>query len=106
MHRCKRPHWTAGEFVRRMRSHASQTIMDFDLTTAVPVLERTPAALEALLDGLPAGWTDVNEGADSWTVHEIVAHLIHGEHDDWVPRARHLLQWGTSRPFAPFDRTF
>ena len=85
---------------------AQNGTMDFELTTAIPVLERTPATLEALLIGLPAGWTDVNEGPDSWTVHEIVAHLIHGEHDDWVPRVRHLLQWGESRPFPPFDRTF
>ena len=82
------------------------TTMDFELTTAIPLLERTPAVLEALLIGLPTGWTDANEGPDSWTVHEIVAHLIHAEHDDWVPRARHLLQWGTSRAFPPFDRTF
>jgi hypothetical protein len=82
------------------------TTMDFDLTTAIPLLERTPATLDALLVGLPSGWTEVNEGPDGWTLHEIVAHLIHAEHDDWVPRARHLLQWGTSRPFPPFDRTF
>ena len=80
--------------------------MDFDLTMAIPLLERTPATLEALLVGLPDGWTDVNEGPDSWTVREILAHLIHGEHDDWVPRARQLLQWGTSQAFTPFDRTF
>ena len=80
--------------------------MNFELTTAIPVLERTPATLEALLVGLPADWTEVNEGPDSWTVREIVAHLIHGERDDWIPRARHLLQWGASRPFPPFDRTY
>lgn len=79
--------------------------MNFELTTAIPILERTPATLEALLVGLPADWTEVNEGPDSWTVHEVVAHLIHGERDDWIPRARHLLQWGASRPFPPFDRT-
>jgi hypothetical protein len=39
-------------------------------------------------------------------MHEILAHLIHAEHDDWIPRVRHVLQWGTSRPFTPFDRTF
>jgi uncharacterized damage-inducible protein DinB len=80
--------------------------MDFDLSTAIPVLERTPASLEGLLVGLPDTWTSVNEGPDSWTVHEIVAHLIHAEHDDWIPRVRHVLQWGGSRPFSPFDRTF
>ena len=80
--------------------------MDFDLATAIPVLERTPATLEALIVGLPAEWTNVNEGPDSWTIPEVMAHLIHGENDDWVPRTRHLLQFGTSRPFPPFDRTF
>ena len=79
--------------------------MEFELATAIPLLERTPATLEALLAGLPSGWTEANEGPDSWTVHEIVAHLIHAERDDWVPRARHLLQWGTSRAFPSFDRT-
>jgi DinB family protein len=80
--------------------------MDFDLKTAIPLLERTPAAVEGLLIGLPDTWTKVNEGPGTWTVHEIVAHLIHGENDDWIPRARHLLEFGTSRPFQPFDRTF
>jgi hypothetical protein len=88
------------------RVPAQNATMNFELTTAIPVLERTPATLEALLGGLPADWIDVNEGPDSWTIHEIVAHLIHAEHDDWVPRARHVMEWGTSRPFPPFDRTF
>ena len=88
------------------RVRAQNESMNFELATAIPVLQRTPATLEALLVGLPADWTEVNEGPDSWTVHEIVAHLIHGEHDDWVPRVRHVLEWGASRPFPPFDRTF
>ena len=80
--------------------------MDFDLATARPLLERTPATLAALLDGLPAAWTERNEGPDTWTVHEILAHLIHGENADWIPRVRHLLQWGEREPFTPFDRTY
>lgn len=80
--------------------------MDFDLRTAIPVLERTPAAVSGLLTGLPDEWTNANEGPDTWTVHEVLAHLIHAEHDDWIPRARHLLEWGTRRPFSPFDRTY
>jgi DinB family protein len=80
--------------------------MHIDLSTAIPLLERTPAVLEALLAGLPGAWTEVNEGAATWTVHDVIAHLIHAEHDDWIPRARHVMQWGTTRPFTPFDRTF
>jgi len=80
--------------------------MRFDLKTAVPVLERTPAAIDTLVAGLPEAWTEVNEGPGTWTVHEVIAHLIHGERADWMPRVRHLLDFGASRPFPPFDRTF
>jgi len=80
--------------------------MQFDLNTARPVLASTPAAVEALVGELPADWTEVNEGPGTWTVHEVVAHLIHGERADWIPRVRHLIEFGASRPFPPFDRTF
>jgi uncharacterized damage-inducible protein DinB len=80
--------------------------MDFDLTNAVPVLERTPAVLQSLLGGLPDEWTRGNEGAGTWTVREVLAHLIHGENADWIPRVRHLMEWGSRKPFPPFDRTF
>jgi uncharacterized damage-inducible protein DinB len=80
--------------------------MDFDLTSAVPVLERTPAVLRSLLDGLPNEWTRENEGAGTWTVREVLTHLIHGENADWIPRVLHLLEWGIRKPFPPFDRTF
>jgi hypothetical protein len=70
------------------------------------MLERTPVALEGLLNGLPSDWTTASEGPGTWTVHEIVAHLIHAERDDWIPRTRHVLQWGATKPFTPFDRTF
>ena len=80
--------------------------MQFHLATAVPILERTPGAIDALVAGLPDAWTTVNEGPGTWTVHEVVAHLIHGERADWLPRVRHLLEYGATRPFPPFDRTF
>jgi len=80
--------------------------MEFDLTTAVPVLERTPAVLRSLLGGLPDEWTRGSEGPETWTVREVLAHLIHGEKADWVPRVRHLMEWGIEKPFPPFDRTF
>jgi hypothetical protein len=80
--------------------------MDFDLTTAVPILERTPTVLRSLLGGLPDEWTRGSEGPETWTVREVLAHLIHGENADWVPRVRHLMEWGVEKPFTPFDRSF
>lgn len=79
--------------------------MPFDLNDATEILERTPATLRSLLSGLSPTWTTVNEGPDTWTPHEVIAHLINGERTDWIPRTRHLLEYGESRPFDPFDRT-
>lgn len=71
---------------------------------AVAILTRTPAALDAMLRGLPAGWTASHEGGETWSPFDVVGHLIHGERTDWIPRARILLEHGEERPFDPFDR--
>jgi DinB family protein len=71
---------------------------------AVAVLERTPAALEAMLGGLPEAWLLANEGPDTFSPRDVVGHLIHGEETDWVPRMRIILEHGEAVPFTPFDR--
>ena len=68
--------------------------MDFDLTTGLAVLERTPPALRALLAGLTPAWTDGTEGPETWSPYVIIGHLIHGERTDWIPRARIILAQG------------
>jgi hypothetical protein len=73
-----------------------------DRTTAL--LARTPAVLDALVRGLPEEWTHRDEGPGTWTVFEIVGHLIHGERTDWLPRAKMILEFGETRAFEPFDR--
>jgi len=78
--------------------------MRFDLALALPVLERTPAALRALLGGLPPEWTDATDGDDSWSPFDVVGHLIHGERTDWLPRTEIILREGESRTFPTFDR--
>jgi DinB superfamily len=78
--------------------------MNHSLDHTMALLERTPGALDELLRGLPAEWTDRNEGGDTWNAREIVAHLSHGERTDWMPRVKHLLEFGETRPFPPFDR--
>jgi len=71
---------------------------------AVAILERTPASLSALLEGLPKMWVTATEGNGTWSPYDVIGHLIHGERTDWIPRARHILA-GETRPFEPFDRT-
>lgn len=78
--------------------------MKHDLEQTTALLARTPATLAALLDGLPDLWTQRNEGENSWSAFDIVGHLIHGEHTDWMVRARMILQYGESQAFQKFDR--
>ncbi|HXY50802.1 MAG TPA: DinB family protein [Terriglobales bacterium] len=75
-----------------------------NLTETIAVLVRTPATLDALLRGLPDAWVHSNEGEDTWSAFDVVGHLIVGERTDWMPRARIILDTGTERSFAPFDR--
>ena len=76
----------------------------FNLDDAIAILERTPAALGALLAGLPDTWVFATEGHSTWSPYDVIGHLLHGERTDWIPRARHILA-GDTRPFVPFDRT-
>ncbi len=76
----------------------------FSLDETIAVLSRTPAALNALLRGLPNSWVRGTEGKDSWSAFDIVGHLIVGERTDWMPRLRIILGDGEARPFDPFDR--
>jgi len=78
--------------------------MEFRLEEAIPVLERTPAVLSALLDELPERWTRAREGPDAWSPSQIIGHLINGERTDWIPRARIILKQERYRRFEPFDR--
>ncbi|HEY0929474.1 MAG TPA: DinB family protein [Gemmatimonas sp.] len=78
--------------------------MTFVLDEGLAVLERTPATLRAMLGGLPSAWIAATEGGETWSAFDVVGHLVHGEHDDWVVRARLILAQGTERTFAPYDR--
>lgn len=71
---------------------------------AVAILARTPAALDAMLRGLPEGWLAAHEGGETWSPFDVVGHLIHGERTDWMTRVRVILEHGEARAFDPFDR--
>lgn len=86
------------------RAACGDTIMDFTTAHGIPVLERTPATLRALLAGLPGPWITGNEGPETFSAFDNVGHLVHGERTDWIPRAKLILAQGTNRRFEPFDR--
>jgi hypothetical protein len=76
----------------------------FKLDDAIAILERTPASLHALLDGLPEIWIKATEGDGTWSPYDVISHLIHNERINWIPRARHILA-GETRAFTPLDQT-
>ena len=78
--------------------------MQFDPDSALEILRRTPATLNALLRDLPENWARATEGPDTWSAYDVVGHLIHADETDSVPRARVIVDHGATRPFPPFDR--
>jgi len=74
-----------------------------ELQHTISLLSRTPAALNALLRDLPEARR--NEGENTWSVFDVVGHLVHGERTDWMQRTRIVLQFGEGRMFESFDRT-
>jgi hypothetical protein len=78
--------------------------MPHNLDDTISLLSRTPVTLNALLRDLPESWTSRNEGGNTWTAVQVVAHLVYGERADWIPRARMILEFGDTRVFERFDR--
>ena len=78
--------------------------MNYTKEQAIEILERTPVVLSALLSGISDDWVMNNEGAETFSPYDVVGHLIHGEKTDWVVRAKLILEYGTAKPFEPYDR--
>ena len=78
--------------------------MNFSLSKSIEILERTPEVLNVMLQNLSNEWTSNNEGGETWSVYDIVGHLIHGELTDWTPRMEIILSEKTYKIFTPFDR--
>ena len=78
--------------------------MAHNLSDTLALLERTPAALDTLLRDLPETWTNRNEGEGTFSVSDVIGHLIHADKANWMPRAHRILKYGESKPFDAFDR--
>jgi hypothetical protein len=78
--------------------------MEHNLNDTIALLATFPGALNVLLRDLPDTWTSRNEGENTMNVFDVVGHLIHAEHVDWIPRARMILESGEGKSFEPFDR--
>lgn len=78
--------------------------MNFKLEEALELLERAPRTLAQLLTGLSEGWLHRDEGQGTWTVADVIDHLIDAERTNWVPRLEWIVREGDGKPFPPFDR--
>ena len=77
--------------------------MEFSITKSIEILERTPQVLIKLTEGLSPVWTQTNEGSNTWSVYDVIGHLLHGEKTDWIIRTEIILSEG-DKNFTPFDR--
>lgn len=78
--------------------------MRFDIIEARGRLAAAPQVLRALVGGLPDPWLLGTEGPGTWSPIQVVRHLTWCEIDDWIPRARLIVEQGDRVAFAPFDR--
>src|ERR1700759_3473278 len=78
--------------------------MEFSIDKSIEILERTPHVLIELTNNLSEDWTMNNEGGETWSVFDVVGHLIHGEKTDWMTRIKIILSEGAHKEFKPFDR--
>jgi len=78
--------------------------MNFTIEKSIEILERTPEVLEAMLENVSAEWTENNEGGETWSVFDVLGHLVHGEKTDWIARMEIILSDAQDKKFAQFDR--
>lgn len=78
--------------------------MNFTLEKSIDILERTPHVINAMLQNKSEDWTSHNEGGETWSVFDIIGHLIHGEKTDWMLRTDIILSENADKTFEAYDR--
>lgn len=78
--------------------------MNFSFNKSLEIIENTPTVISALLNNLSDEWTTNNEGEHTWTVIEVVAHLIVCEETNWLPRIKIILSNDNDKSFVPVDQ--
>lgn len=72
-----------------------------NVSEARAILVATPKVLRTLLASLDDAWTTFARPGE-WAPAVVLAHFIHAERTDWIPRVRVILDGGGA--FPPFDR--
>jgi len=77
--------------------------MKFELNKTVEILEHTPAMLYAMLQNISGEWVHNNEGQGTWSVFDIIGHLIVCEKTDFITRTELILADSAVKTLAPID---
>lgn len=78
--------------------------MSFTIAKTFEILEQTPDTLINLTSGLSQEWIITNEGGETWSVFDVIGHLLHGDKTDWLKRVKVILSDSDDKRFTPFDR--
>lgn len=73
------------------------------LSRYIEVLSHTPVVLSSLLSDLSTQWINTNEGGDTWTPKQVIAHLIVCEETNWLTRIKIILAGDNARIEKPID---
>ncbi|ULQ51981.1 DinB family protein [Flavihumibacter fluvii] len=79
--------------------------MQFDIAKTLEIIERTPGVLHALLQGISGDWIYTHEGPGTWSVFDVVGHLIVCEKTDFIPRANIILSDAKNKTLDLLDMT-
>ena len=66
--------------------------MKFSVEEAFKVLQNTPLVLKTLFSNISEEWIINNEGTNTWSPYEILAHLIVSEKNIWMYRAKTIIE--------------
>lgn len=75
----------------------------FSLQNTVAVLNNTPTVLTTLVNNLSEDWIKANEGENTWTILEVIAHLIICDESNWLPRADIILSDKEQKQFTSIN---
>lgn len=79
--------------------------MEFNLKKNKEILKRTPNVLYSLLKGISDDWIYNNEGENTWSVFDVVGHLILCEKENFIPRTEIILSEAKIKMLPILDMT-
>jgi uncharacterized damage-inducible protein DinB len=77
--------------------------MKFSLNKSLEILQATPNVLGVMLNDLSDDWIIANEGENTWSAKEVLAHLIICERTNWLVRVKIMLSDSIVKTLVPID---